>query len=58
MLCRYRPRWSIDLQFRPFFLSGVMAVVGKKNDFMSVEFHFHALINDFICDAQRSISFL
>ncbi|XP_031554458.1 glutathione S-transferase kappa 1-like [Actinia tenebrosa] len=30
VLCRYRPVWNLDLQFRPFFLSGVMSATGNK----------------------------
>ncbi|KAJ7393538.1 Glutathione S-transferase kappa 1 [Desmophyllum pertusum] len=30
VLCRYRPKWNVDLQFRPFFLSGIMAATGNR----------------------------
>ncbi|KAL9971349.1 hypothetical protein ACROYT_G023862 [Oculina patagonica] len=30
VLCRYRPKWNLDLQFRPFFLSGIMAGTGNQ----------------------------
>ncbi|CAH3023133.1 unnamed protein product [Porites evermanni] len=30
VLCRYRSRWNLDLQFRPFYLAGVMGASGNK----------------------------
>lgn len=30
VLCRYRSRWNLDLQFRPFYLAGVMGASGKS----------------------------
>ena len=30
VLCRYRPKWNLDLQFRPFFLGGIMAGSGIR----------------------------
>ncbi|XP_020626223.1 glutathione S-transferase kappa 1-like isoform X1 [Orbicella faveolata] len=30
VLCRYQTKWNLDLQFRPFFLSGIMAGSGNK----------------------------
>ncbi|RMX39385.1 hypothetical protein pdam_00005978 [Pocillopora damicornis] len=30
VLCRYRPKWNLDLQFRPFFLGGIMAGSGNR----------------------------
>ncbi|KAK3730326.1 hypothetical protein QZH41_015359, partial [Actinostola sp. cb2023] len=29
-LCRYRANWNLDLQFRPFFISGVMNLSGNR----------------------------
>lgn len=29
-LCRYRPRWDLDLGFRPFLLGGVMKATGNR----------------------------
>ncbi|XP_022807845.1 glutathione S-transferase kappa 1-like isoform X1 [Stylophora pistillata] len=30
VLCRYRPKWNLDLQFRPFLLGGIMAGSGNR----------------------------
>ena len=31
VLCRYQPKWNLDLQLRPFYLSGIMAGTGTDS---------------------------
>ncbi|XP_032233748.1 glutathione S-transferase kappa 1 [Nematostella vectensis] len=30
VLCRYRPKWNLDLKFRPCFLGGIMSSSGNR----------------------------